>query len=175
MTHGLRERALALGIPEADLRGATFTEKPPPNWEAVGGSYFRNTKDFPDQVAGLYERISATIYVAPLAPDTVLVHEIGHHVTLTVRPQNWRIDIWETVIADIGNSLSYSERRAMGIRPYSLSSWQDLLADIHAVFYTGKPGQWDRLEAWTKKRCYHLRMWIGLPLPNECSITQMGN
>lgn len=160
-----RQLARAMGIPQRDMVDLTMRTKAPAwgGWKTVGGLYMHADGH---TASGLYNSTHRILCVAPMAGKHSLAHEVGHHVTLTLRPEHKRAEVWTTMLNDLYDATQKGwtgvHLSDMGLRAYSLTNWKELTADIYAVFYT-RPISWKRLEAWAEKRAYHLREWLGLP------------
>jgi len=100
------------------------------------------------KTTGLYVRCGyfsrkGDVHVVKGAGVKSMVHEIGHHVTLTLNDQSGIEEKLNLVrLYFVGE---YSIGIRFGLRKYSLTNWKELLADCYKVRYCGTKKHWANL------------------------------
>ena len=142
-----RDQISSLGIPKRDTVGLRVTNRAPAGFNTVNGQFVNNGKKYGPYertmtIVGLYVADGmfsnkGDVHVVKDASVFELVHEIGHHITLTLNDQSGI----EEKLNIIMNQFKGECIHRYGLRSYSFTNWKELLADCYAVRYTG-PSKW---------------------------------
>jgi len=146
-----RDQINSLGMPKRDTVGLRVTNRAPAGFNTVNGYFVCNGKVYAREhytdhkTTGLYVRCGyfsrkGDAHVVKSSILYSLAHEIGHHVTLTLK-DSWDLEEKLNYIISI---LAPIPPGRLGLRKYSLTNWKELLADCYAIRYTCAV-QWDRL------------------------------
>lgn len=149
-----KDQINSLGIPKRDTVGLRVTNRAPAGFNTVNGYFVCNgtrysRSDYEDhKTVGLYVKVGGyfdrkgDVHVVSGSILYTLVHEIGHHVTLTLNEPSGNI------VQKLDQIAQYLEREdslwRLGLRKHSLTNWKELLADCYAIRHTCAK-QWTKL------------------------------
>lgn len=144
------------GVAQEDMFGLSkFTVDAPPGYDYGDDGKLHNIKD-DYTVNGIYRNLSRTVVISADAligdPDVVkrtVLHEMGHHVVFhkgigerAVRERAARIVIQEAALKNMNSS----QLAVAGLRPYSLTTPGEFLADTYMTMRAGTSDQASTLE-----------------------------
>ena len=176
----IREAMTNLGIIPKDLKGAKISTKPPKDVnysKDESKSHFVSKivrRFLPDTVrrsAGCYSYEIKTIHLPPgLVLEgkthgkagehlltTVLAHELGHHMhSLHRQAGRSYYGSVSNVMKALKGKKESTLREVYGLRPYSLTSAEEMYADSFMVMKLGSPEQRRELESLYKKAFLNL-------------------
>lgn len=141
------------GIDDKDFEGVTIISGNPPGFKLTdGGRAFVSGKGKAEYVfAGYYYPKSGKMYVAPGSGDSVVLHELGHHVTMRNGLDKSEFNkSADRIVKEF--KISNKEMSQYGLRPYSFTHRDEFLADSYLVHKRGTQEQRNKLFDFAEKR-----------------------